>query len=400
MRVWRPLRRRRSRKLHGVVSVDVRGMDVLRSAWDGSRGVLITPNHASHADPFALIEAADQLRTPFYFMTAWQVFAMTHRLGRRVLSHHGCFSINREGHDTRALRFAVRALETPKRPLVIFPEGEVYHLNDRVMPFRRGAATAAMLAAERSRRPILCVPCGLKFQFVNDPTVHLLDLTSRLERALLWTPRTSDPLPKRVHRLVEGVVALQEMDIQGRPQEGSLGSRIGALIEEILAKLEEKHRAAGRGSTIPERVKRLRFSAIRQIENAADSSAERACGERDLNQLFLAMQLFSYPIDYLDGEPSIERLSETLDKLEEDILGAATAGVRGHRRATVLFGEPIAVEPAPGIDRRAANLTARMEASVQALLDELNASSTQTAFAKRTPIVRWENLEPALAAGA
>src|SRR5690606_3272710 len=110
-------------------------------------GVLITPNHSSHADPFALLETADQFGAPFYFMTAWQVFGMTHSIGRRILQQHGCFSINREGHDVRAVRCAVDVLATQRQPLVIFPEGEVFHLNDRLMPFRRGAATAALLAA-------------------------------------------------------------------------------------------------------------------------------------------------------------------------------------------------------------------------------------------------------------
>ena len=39
------------------------------------------------------------------------VFAMTHRRGRHVLRRHGCFSINREGHDVRAFRQAVEVLE-------------------------------------------------------------------------------------------------------------------------------------------------------------------------------------------------------------------------------------------------------------------------------------------------
>jgi hypothetical protein len=33
-----------------------------------------------------------------------------------------------EGHDLRALRRAVQVLKSAEHPLVIFPEGEVFHL--------------------------------------------------------------------------------------------------------------------------------------------------------------------------------------------------------------------------------------------------------------------------------
>src|SRR5438105_2641492 len=76
--------------------VEVRGADHLRAALAAGHGVLITPNHFSYADPFVLQEASDQLRVPFYFMTAWQVFAAVGPLRRLVLRQHGCFSVDRE----------------------------------------------------------------------------------------------------------------------------------------------------------------------------------------------------------------------------------------------------------------------------------------------------------------
>ena len=77
----------------------------------------------------------------------------------------------------------------------------------------------------------------------------------------------------------------------------------------------------------------------------------------------------SYPGNYVADEPSIERMAETLDKFEEDVLGYATARIRGARRATVTFGEPIPIEPRKGKKEAAAALTRMMEERVQALLD-------------------------------
>ena len=74
IRFWRPLRRRRALLEHGLQEVDVSGEENLRRAMNSGGGVIITPNHPTHADPFAILDAADQIGTAFYFMTAWQVF--------------------------------------------------------------------------------------------------------------------------------------------------------------------------------------------------------------------------------------------------------------------------------------------------------------------------------------
>ena len=42
---------------------------------------------------------------------------------------------------------------------------------------------------------------------------------------------------------------------------------------------------------------------------------------QDLNDLFLVIQLFSYPGDYVRECPTVERLAEILTKFEQDALG-------------------------------------------------------------------------------
>jgi len=372
MRLWRPLRRKRGYRHHGLTDVEVRGLEHVAAATAAGQSVLITPNHPSHADPFALLEASDRLGTPFYFMTAWQVFAMTHRLGRRVLQQHGCFSINREGHDLRAFRFAVDVLKRGERPLVIFPEGEVFHLNDRVTPFRRGAVTAALLAARRAQRQVACIPAGMKFLFVDNPLPDLLELTARLEAALGWSSRSGMSLEQRVRQLIEGIVSLKEVAYLGRPQGGPFRERTTGLIAALLGRLEDRYRLDPADLTVPERVKRLRYHVIQRLENDLLTAAHREQCGRDLDDLFQVSQVFSYPLDYLAGKPSLERLAETLDKLEEDVLGVPTASARGRRRAVVAFGEPIVVTAESPIKPAAEKLTGQLQTRVQSLLDAMN----------------------------
>lgn len=372
IRFWRPLRRRRALRLQGLSGVELRGVEHVQQAMADGHGVLIAPNHPTHADPFVMLEACDQLRLPFYFLTAWQVFASTHWLGRRILRQHGCFSINREGHDLRAFRQAVRVLQG-SQPLVMFPEGEVFHLNDRVTPFRRGAATAALRAARRSGRPVACIPCAMKFRYVTDPLPQIDQVMARMEQRVGLSPRPEMRLVRRIFRLADGVLSMKEIEYFGRIRRGSTPARMHALQSALLARLEDRYRVAAPRGSVPERVKELRRRVIARLE-AADAAARDQL-QRDLDDLFFVMQLFSYPPDYLAGNPTLERLAETVDKLEEDILHVPTAQPRGIRRATVLFGEPVLAEPGQLRQTAAAALTHALQTRVQELLDELNGLS-------------------------
>ncbi len=82
--------------------------------------------------------------------------------------------------------------------------------------------------------------------------------------------------------------------------------------------------------------------------------------------------MYGYPGDYVSEQPSIERIAETLDKLEEDVLEIPTATVRGTRRAEVTFGEPIMVETGRSQKGASQRLTLQLEERVRQLLDALS----------------------------
>jgi len=354
---------------YGLSEVDVQGIDHVKDALQKGHGVLITPNHPSHADPFALLAAADHLGDRFYFMTAWQVFRNTHFIGRRVLERHGCFSINREWYDLGAFRRAVDVLQTKSQPLVIFPEGDVYHLNDRTMPFRHGAAVAALLASRRGKRPVACVPCALKFRFTSDPSDHLDDLTKQLERSVKSEPDVDMPLAWRIERINVAMLEQHELTYLGRLQSGSLADRTDALVRVILGRLEHRYQIQRSATSTTERIMRLRQHVLTSQQRVDNESHQARQCRSDMEELFLAGQLYSYPGDYLANNPSFERLSETLDKLEEDVLGVKTASRRGTRSAVVRFGEPIVVSDYDDLRNAAAILTDSIQSRVQGMLD-------------------------------
>ena len=60
-----------------------------------------------------------------------------------------------------------------------------------------------------------------------------------------------------------------------------------------------------------------------------------------MDQLYVSQQLYSYPGQYLISQPTLDRIAETILKLEEDVLQLGRYPTP--RYAKVIFGEPIDV---------------------------------------------------------
>ncbi len=388
VRLMRPVRVHRQLNVQGVANIEVIGAQGVTDVIRNSAGVLITPNHPGHADAECMIAASEIVGVPFHFMTAWQVFAAHGWFGQWIMQKHGCFSVDREGADREAFRTAVDIIQNKKNPLLVFAEGEVYHQNDRVTPFREGAAAMAIMAVKKADRPIYAIPAATKYRYIEDPTPALLDIMDRLEAKVLWRPNRTRSLRDRVYRLADGLIALKEIEYLGCANTNdNLPDRIETLANHILCTLEERYgihtlAASGRGidRTTPERVKDIRAAALVKYDETYGSIEERDHEAQvqishDLDDVFLVVQLFSYPGDYLHEDAPIERLAETIDKFEEDVLGKPTASIHAKRNAVVSFGEPILVEKddkATGSKRpKPRDLTRQLETGVQGLLDAI-----------------------------
>ncbi len=414
VRLWRPLINRDLAKNQRIVELEITGIEHVQKALQSGAGVLVTPNHSFHYDSYCLIEASHRVGTPFHFLTAWQVFAMSKWHEQLMLQWHGCFSINREAADLGAFKTAVEILKLKPEPLVIFPEGDIYHNNDRVTPFRDGASAIAMTAAKKAERPIVCIPCALKCFYIDDPTPQLKVLMTRLEQAIHWRPRPDLPLAERIYHFAEGMLVLKEMEYLGEPQPGPVKSRTQKLIEAVLSRLEARHNVPNKGGIIPERVKEVRRAVIKALEQeglAAHKPDAQARGPaavastthhsppakepigtlasggqkqqlaNDMEDLFFIIQLFSYPGDYVAERPTIERIAETLDKAEEDVLRADYPSIRGTRRAVIRFGEPIPIPKQRDAKTTGTKITVEqwtnlVESRVQGLLDEINSRNS------------------------
>ena len=90
---------------------------------------------------------------------------------------------------------------------------------------------------------------------------------------------------------------------------------------------------------MPLRIKALRRTLLDHWTDEKADEAIRRQARAALDDVQLVLQLYSYPGDYVNEQPSIERMAETIEKFEEDLTGAARP--KGKRQARVLLGEPI-----------------------------------------------------------
>ena len=105
--------------------------------------------------------------------------------------------------------------------------------------------------------------------------------------------------------------------------------------------IEGRYGLDPREAAIPERVKSIRRAAIDRLADLPPDDPAREQFLEDLDNVLLVVQGFKLPGRLRFRAAEHRRIAETLDKFEEDVLGALTATVRGTRKAIVTFSEPI-----------------------------------------------------------
>lgn len=339
-----------SRKLHKSLKIlhcEIEGEQIIKDSLAQGDGILLTPNHSDHADSALMFELGRRISQPFYFMATHAIFQ---GINRFVLPRIGCFPVDREGTDKRALRKSIDILSASQSPLVIFPEGEIYRLNDTITPLREGVSSVAGMAARKvgDKRKIKIIPVGIKYRFPPDldPLPWMHRTMAELERRFSWREASHMPIQERIYRYASGMLSLKEIEFFGNVQAGSVRERVTSLRNFVLGRVESALAIASPSinqQTIPERVKACRRRILETLEspNLPPDSAVHL--RQFLDDLFLVIQLYSYPGDYVQNRPTFERAAEILIKFKQDALGRDLDYARHEmpRHARVFVGEPI-----------------------------------------------------------
>lgn len=382
--VLSPFRRWYLHSYYGIAEVQIDGIERLLDKIGPRDGVLIAPNHSHDSDPHVMMDVSNRAHRQFYFMAAWQIFRTHWGLDGWALQRMGAFSVDREGCDRRAVKEAVKILTTGKM-LVVFPEGEVYRLNDRLTPLLEGVAFMALLAqrdldnaaGEQAGQSapaarVWIVPTAIRYRYTQDVAPGLEEAVKQIESRLLWNPPHGAPLHERIVRIGELALTIKEKEKLGhsRESEGNLPGRVAFLIEELLKRNETKHlKKSPSAETVPLRVKALRRHLLEIWTHVKSGPDLLQVAREGLDDVQLVLQLYSYPGDYVTEKPSIERMAETVEKLEEDLTGSTSP--KGKRQARVQFGAPIDLREAAARGRSrtvAADVTDLLEHQIKSLM--------------------------------
>jgi 1-acyl-sn-glycerol-3-phosphate acyltransferase len=369
-----------------VDRVEVSGADVLRQnlrrRGRGRDRVLFLPNHPTHADAAVFIEALRQARFSTQMMAAYDVF-LRGRMDAWVMQKMGAFSVDREGSDQRAMKEAAAILAKGIHALTIFPEGNVYLRNDRVTPFNDGAAFLAIRAAKELAKHgirVVAVPVSIKLTHLSDCHAALERMLGELAAAMdVSGDDTEQSLAPRDTIVRIGVAAIRRNLAQRGltpPDTDDIAELIafsaGSVLEDLEAKLGLEPKA---NASLIDRVRAAR-RVIHEVRMDKDRVADHAAALTWADQAMLAYRITSYLTDYVADRPTLDRVSETIEKIAEDVRRDIIEPI-GVRRAYVRFNEPIPLDPyiAEGKRGRQAirELTADCETSVQQGLEELNA---------------------------
>ena len=369
---------------HTVLDIRPADLTLLR---DLPPGCLIAPNHAHYSDPQVIFELARRAGRRLVYMTTREAFDSWGGSAGWFLQHLGAFSVNRGGTNEEARQFARAILVSGVYDLAMFPEGEIYLLNDLIMPLKPGAARLALEATIELRRqgrprPVLIVPLAIKYRYAGDISATLEERTARLESQMLGG-RRAGPLYPRIVALGTELLSRAEQRYGVTPDPGAdLFQRVHRLRQILLEGLERKHLGRVQDGFDFDRARKLMIRIQGQLLGKRGApgyyDAPTAPADdpmtADLEAANLCARSVAFHDDYLAEHPTPERMAETLAKLEREVLGKQIRSPLAKRRAIVRIAQPLDIREYLAKEKASASLDEVIEAVVVRLHDTLQST--------------------------
>jgi 1-acyl-sn-glycerol-3-phosphate acyltransferase len=362
-----------------------RDLEILRAIPRGA-GVILAANHADETDMKACLELSRRCRRRFLYMANREAFDEGSGLAGWWLQRLGAFSVERGGQNNFAKRYAIDIVRRGQEVLVIFPEGEIYYLNDLVQPFKSGAVEIGMQGVIEQRRAqpdwtAFLVPLAIKYRY-RQPIRPILERKTRLMEQRLFRLAASDSLPRRLALIVGELLHRQEMIHHLAPdpdRRAELTDRVQQARRAVLAQIESVYTGATASSPdqTMDRTWRLSSYLRRLLRQGEQHSDESLAGFRvDLAALEHVAKMGAWQPNYVDLDPSQERLAEMVLKLEREVYGRKRPHQLANRDVFLRIGEPIDLgqfvssylEDAHAVRHAVAE---KLRAMIQSLIDEI-----------------------------
>ncbi|HTE20346.1 MAG TPA: 1-acyl-sn-glycerol-3-phosphate acyltransferase [Armatimonadota bacterium] len=357
---------------------------------------LLSPNHPTGMDPVVLLWVSRMLGRSFNYLAARE--ALQGPKGW-LLNQVGAYSVIRGIADRESLRTTRRLLAEQDRKVVIFPEGEVYEHNDRLLAFQSGVAQIGfwalddlVKAGKTAALPIL--PVAIKYRCVDSPRPAIENGLRGLERALNLAPAANLGAYQRLCRIGDRVISTLERQV-GLPvsEGGDLGPRIAAGRQRMLQRVAEAIHVEVNEEQSPADQIHLLFHELKEWvgtlpEDASDYD-RRLYGHRVevatplFNDLQRLQSFIAVTGDYVAAEATAERFLDVMGRLEQEVFGEVRNRVP--RQALVRIAPPIPLEERYDDYRKnkravVAAVTGDLETAIRGMLQELSRRSTPIAL--------------------
>jgi 1-acyl-sn-glycerol-3-phosphate acyltransferase len=330
--------------------LEKRDLEILRSIPRGA-GIILASNHADETDMKACLELSRRCRRRFLYMMNREAFDEGFGIAGWWLQRLGSFSVERGGHNEVAKRYAIDVVKRGQEVLVIFPEGEIYYLNDLVQSFKSGVVEIGMQAVVEGWREqpdwtAYLVPMAIKYRY-RRPIGPLLERRTRMMEQHLFSRSSADSLPRRLALIVAELLHNQEMIhhlVTDPDRRAELSERVQEARRAVLSQIEQEYAGATANSQAETMDRTWRLSAylrnlLRQRRQHSDES--RAEFRVDLAALEHVAWMGSWQPKYVDLNPSQERLAEMVLKLEREVYGIKRPRQLANRDVFLKIGEPI-----------------------------------------------------------
>jgi 1-acyl-sn-glycerol-3-phosphate acyltransferase len=330
--------------------LEERDLTVLRSLPAGA-GIILASNHADETDMKVCLELSRRCRRRFLYMMNREAFDEGFGIAGWWLQRLGSFSIERGGHNEEAKRYAIDVAKRGREVLVIFPEGEIYYLNDLAQSFKSGVVDIGMQSVVEMRRAqpdwtTYLVPMAIKYRY-RQPIGPVLEHKTRLMEQNLFRRTPADSLPHRLALIVAELLHRQELIHHLAPdpdRRAELTERVQKARRAVLSQIEEQYAdaTANPQAQVIDRAWRLSSYLRSLLRQGRQFSDQRRAGFRvDLAALKHVAQMGSWQPKYVDLDPSQERLAEMVLKLEREVYAIKRPRQLANRDVFLKIGQPI-----------------------------------------------------------
>lgn len=345
-------------------------------------GLILASNHADEMDPRVCLELSRQSRKRFILMCNREAFDEVYGVAGKALQGLGYFSVERGAHDAEAKNYAVDVVRQGKDVLVIFPEGEIFYLNESLQHFHSGAVEIGMQAIIDQRRAnpnwtAYIVPMAIKYHY-DKPIDDVLSIRIKRMEEHLAIKKTEESFSGRLRAIQATLLNREKLkyNVQFASEGQGLTDEVVRTRREILSEVEARH---GESHSEHRRAIDEAWKLGAELRDSVDKQAateQREALEKDIEALNEVAQLASWLPSYYRDTTSNDRLAEAVIKLERELFKIKRPPQLASRTVHVRVAEPI--DLGPFLDEYLKNaqtvrldVTNNLQTLIQSLVDEM-----------------------------